>query len=140
MPYKDPEKKRDFDRRYRKANKEKLAKYHKDWRENNPDKTYADSRREWVKNNPDKVRNFNLKKRFGIDISKYNEMFSAQNGVCAICKQPSPESLHVDHDHVTGKIRGLLHRKCNLALGGFNDNVELLRNAIEYLNGQDGPR
>lgn len=56
--------------------------------------------------------------------------------LCTICNKESADerSLHIDHDHVTGKFRGLLCNKCNTALGLFNDDVNLLRIASEYLN------
>ncbi len=67
-------------------------------------------------------------------------MHDAQNGLCAICNQPETAFmknkimyLAVDHDHKTGKIRGLLCSNCNNGLGRFYDNVELLQNAIGYI-------
>ena len=58
----------------------------------------------------------------------------AQDGLCAICERhPEDGVLRVDHDHSTGKIRGLLCRHCNLALGNMSDDVSLLRKAIAYL-------
>jgi hypothetical protein len=77
-------------------------------------------------------------------------MLEAQGGVCAICKRPPgdtfsrvknfviPELLQVDHDHVTGLIRGLLCKQCNLVLGCSKERVETLRASIEYL--ADPPR
>ena len=52
-------------------------------------------------------------------LEDYERMFDAQGGVCAICGKPRPEerTLHVDHDHETGEIRGLLCFSCNNALG-----------------------
>jgi hypothetical protein len=53
-----------------------------------------------------------------------------QNGLCAICGLPEE---HVDHDHVTGQVRGLLCAGCNKGLGFFRDSPQLLRQAAEYL-------
>jgi hypothetical protein len=70
-------------------------------------------------------------------------MFKEQNGVCAICGQPEVaidkrtniiKLLAVDHDHQTGKVRGLLCQKCNHGIGNFNDNQVNLQLAIQYLN------
>ena len=64
-------------------------------------------------------------------------MFKEQNGVCAICGSPEVSdrnsNLCVDHDHETGKIRGLLCNKCNRGLGYFLDNPKILKNALKYL-------
>ncbi len=72
-------------------------------------------------------------------------MWISQDGVCAICRRPEtfittgqgPCRLSVDHDHKTGKVRGLLCRDCNVGLGNFGDSGERLRNAAAYL-GQAG--
>jgi hypothetical protein len=53
-----------------------------------------------------------------------------QGGGCAICGQPA---VAVDHDHQTGEVRGILCHRCNLGLGHFRDNMEMMRKAIEYL-------
>lgn len=77
-----------------------------------------------------------LIKAYGITLKEYNNRISRQNGVCAICKNENPPnsgSLAVDHDHITGKVRGLLCIMCNRGLGNFYDNVEYLQSAIEYL-------
>ena len=88
-------------------------------------------------------RKVDLKRRYGISIDRYWEMFHYQNGVCAICRKPplDPLSLCVDHDHsccpgrkACGKcIRGLLCEKCNIGLGGFLDKLTLLLSAIRYI-------
>ena len=77
-----------------------------------------------------------LKRTYGITLDQYKELFEQQEGKCRICGKHSdecPRSLDVDHNHTNGKIRGLLCNKCNQALGLFNDNVDTLRRAIEYL-------
>lgn len=64
------------------------------------------------------------------------EIIAAQDGNCAICGDFLADGgMHVDHDHDTGVIRGVLCTTCNLALGGFRDAPEILRKAIEYLKG-----
>lgn len=77
-----------------------------------------------------------LKSLYGVTIEHYNEMLNSQNNCCAICLRPASEfkkRLHIDHCHETGKVRGLLCRGCNLALGIFKDNSSTLRKAAEYL-------
>ena len=88
--------------------------------------------------NKDKQKNVNLKKNHGITLDEYNAMFDRQSGKCAICKDDFPDrhgkSIHVDHDHATGAIRGLLCRQCNLMLGHARDNKAVLAGAIDYLD------
>ncbi len=72
-------------------------------------------------------------------IADYDRMFEAQNGVCAICDEARPEerTLHVDHDHETGVIRGLLCFRCNNALGDFREQYQLFQRAADYLDRDD---
>lgn len=72
--------------------------------------------------------------KYGIEPAEYKAMLVEQNNACAICKR-SDEQLFVDHDHETGKPRGLLCRKCNTGLGYFGDTVVLLKRAVRYLGG-----
>lgn len=77
-----------------------------------------------------------LRRTYGINLDRYNKMFSDQNGCCAICSKHQSEfskRLHVDHDHDTGEIRDLLCHHCNTSLGGFGEDVELMKKAIDYL-------
>lgn len=78
-----------------------------------------------------------VRKRCGATIFEYDEMYKEQGGSCAICKAPAPQygdgRLHIDHDHETLKLRALLCTHCNRGLGGFKDNVSLLRAAITLL-------
>jgi hypothetical protein len=81
-------------------------------------------------------KNRNLIRNYGITLEDYNKMFGEQNGCCAICgkhQQDLKASLHVDHNHTTGAVRGLLCHHCNVGLGHFEDNITLLSNAIAYL-------
>lgn len=80
-------------------------------------------------------RDYELRLRYGISHDDYLDMEQRQNGVCAICKQPPTQGryLHVDHDHSTGRVRGLLCPECNAGLGRFGDDIDLLLAAIAYL-------
>lgn len=79
-------------------------------------------------------RRFFLKKNYGITLEKYDEMLAAQGGACAICtRPPSGQELVVDHDHDTDEVRGLLCQNCNIGLGHFRDDPDLLLQVIEYL-------
>lgn len=65
---------------------------------------------------------------------QYLQLHAAQKGVCWICKHvPSNKTLHIDHDHLTNKVRGLLCHRCNFALGFFKDDIDRLEDAIQYL-------
>lgn len=80
-------------------------------------------------------RSFILQRLYGIDLLRYKEMLISQNYVCLICGRPNRNgtSLSVDHDHKTGKVRGLLCFKCNAGLGSFCDDKDMLLSAIKYL-------
>jgi hypothetical protein len=82
-------------------------------------------------------RSNKLKYRYGIDQTDYNIMSRQHFDRCAICGTHASTQthgvLHVDHDHATGAIRGLLCGKCNRGLGYFNDNTDMLKNAALYL-------
>jgi hypothetical protein len=72
-------------------------------------------------------------KGYGISVEQYEAMKKEQDGCCVICRTTPDINLLVDHDHVTGAVRGLLCRLCNTALGSFRDDPELLERAITYL-------
>ena len=76
-----------------------------------------------------------LKRNFGMSEDDYKEMLEYQDGLCAICETKTKYRLCVDHCHTTGRIRGLLCRRCNSALGMLGDNEEGLRKAFEYVKG-----
>jgi hypothetical protein len=82
-----------------------------------------------------KYRDWSYRKKYGISLEDYNELYKYQNGLCAVCQQPpEPDKpLHVDHDHTTGVVRGLLCSNCNKALGLLKDDSTTVRNALDYL-------
>ncbi len=76
-----------------------------------------------------------LKRAFGLTVTAYEAILAAQGEACAICKRAQgTASLHVDHDHANGEIRGLLCFRCNNALGLLWDDADVLQSAIEYLD------
>jgi hypothetical protein len=77
-------------------------------------------------------RHYHLARRYGIGAVEAQRLIDQQGGVCAICESRSPD--HVDHDHVTGVVRGMLCLPCNTGLGHFNDDVQIMSRAIDYLN------
>ncbi|MFD9637263.1 endonuclease VII domain-containing protein [Streptomyces violascens] len=83
-------------------------------------------------------RAWRFKNSYGITLHDYDRLLLEQGGVCAICQGPSGSAstrLHVDHCHVTGRVRGLLCRPCNKGIGAFRDRSGAIRSAISYLTG-----
>jgi hypothetical protein len=104
------------------------------------------SRKKWKENNSDSsklsVRKNNLKSRYGIDLDIYYSLLKKQNNKCGICEATENNvlgdrakwSFAVDHNHDTGKVRGLLCNQCNRAIGMLKDDAALLRKAADYLD------
>lgn len=100
------------------------------------------SAKKWRTANPERVRELNrrtnLKRYYGITEADYNAMLEAQEGACAICRQPPNESTHgrlyVDHCHGSSRIRGLLCNNCNRGIGYLLHDTQRLNLAIAYLN------
>lgn len=80
-------------------------------------------------------RERHLLETYGITLETFDAILAEQKGRCAICRTPRPgkKGWHVDHDHETGQVRGILCFGCNVSLGHFKDSPEVLANAIEYL-------
>ena len=105
------------------------------------------SYRKWADKNKEHLkkyeRSYRLKKKYGITLDDYNKMLTDQDNKCAICKTSKPlpnkksyNGWHVDHCHTTGKIRGILCHTCNPSLGAFKDDINILKNAIKYLQNE----
>ena len=94
------------------------------------------SRRAWSKANLGRNVAKNLRLKYGISTEEWEQLYREQNGLCAICggvPGGSAKKLHVDHDHATGRVRGLLCHACNIAIGLMRDDSERLRKATEYV-------
>lgn len=107
------------------------------WQKDNRDHCNKKSR-EWARKNADKHHATNLKRNYGITGEQYNQMLAEQYYACALCGKSETETrrkrLSVDHDHTTGKVRGLLCSPCNKGIGHFKDSPTLLRKAALYLD------
>ncbi|HTH63246.1 MAG TPA: endonuclease VII domain-containing protein [Gemmatimonadales bacterium] len=89
-------------------------------------KARAEQRCKW------KVRDSMLRRAYGISVFQYNELARQQEYACRICGNV-PNRLNTDHDHATGRVRGLLCFLCNRGLAHFRDDPELFRRAAEYV-------
>lgn len=120
------EESKQYSQKYIKQNPGYGKKYHEKYKvKHNEDSI------EYYRNHKKLYKGYNLKK-YGLTVEEYEKLYQQQNGKCAICYQKY-EVLAVDHDHKTGKIRGLLCRKCNMILGAMNDNPQIYLNILKYL-------
>lgn len=85
----------------------------------------------------EKRNTYNLRKKYGISPQEYAQLLDKQQSECAICRTTKVNNksgrFNIDHDHVTGKVRGLLCSECNTGLGKLGDSIESLEKALEYL-------
>jgi Recombination endonuclease VII len=111
--------------------KEKLSRDYKKEYNVNPEKVKRNARRWAIMNPRRKILN-----NYKMTVQEYENVLKLQNYKCAICPKKMSElnkHLAVDHCHKTGKIRGLLCRKCNSGLGFFKDDPILVEKALKYL-------
>lgn len=117
----------------------------------------ADSRR-YREQNPERVQKWRRESRgrqsaaerlrlYGLTPARHAALLKKQGGVCAICGNPETRilrgtltCLNVDHDHKTGRVRGLLCWACNMGLGRLGDSLERVRAAVSYLERHNASR
>ena len=125
-------------------------------KKNSLDRNKAGKTKEWRQNKSEYIREYNKKRyhslpeeerqnqnrrmhirTYGIQPEDYDRMLIEQNGVCACCggKEANPKKKHlsIDHCHKTGEVRALLCDRCNRGIGAFGDNLDILRQAVLYL-------
>lgn len=130
--------------RYNARHGARRAKMQREWKETNRDKVRNYARRFYHKRRTEQPeimymerRSQRLKRTYGITSEQYEALLTKQNGRCAICgiSQTNQQKgkLHVDHDHKTNAVRGLLCSGCNLGLGTVNDQIKTLKAMITYL-------
>jgi ferric-dicitrate binding protein FerR (iron transport regulator) len=134
--------------------REKQRKYALAWRSRNPEKAKARAKA-WREQNPEKDKAFKkasklkhcekikvarkrrvLAKWYGITLEGFGSMLASQGGACACCGALDPGrsgDFHVDHDHDTGEVRGLLCNRCNLGIGMLGDSLAGIEKAHRYL-------
>lgn len=105
------EKKKEYYKRYYEKHKEEIKA---------KQKAIQQQKKYWYKHN------------YGITLEEKDQLFASQDCSCAICRD-TIGPFHVDHDHATNKVRGILCCHCNRGLGGFRDSAEFLNEAINYL-------
>jgi hypothetical protein len=117
--------------------KKRRSEWAKEWAAKNPAKMHSRAQ-----NQTDEYkRSSHIKRQYKLSVSEYQEMLNGQNGACAICGKPETRktksgkvrALSVDHDHKTGRVRGLLCISCNSSIGYAYDDVGILEHAIAYL-------
>jgi Recombination endonuclease VII len=103
----------------------------KSWK---PEVKRAYDRKKYYEHN-DEWRNQNYIRRYGISLQEYNAKLEEQNNVCKLCLSSctTGRRLAVDHCHTTGKVRGLLCKNCNQALGLFKESADLIEKAADYI-------
>jgi hypothetical protein len=128
----------------------KAERYRKD-----PDAAIARTRA-WQRDNPERLNAYrrrrrqepaiqkreragHLRRTFGMSLEDYDELLAAQDGRCAVCGRTprAGAKLHVDHDHVTGAVRGLLCFSCNASLGHLAEDATRIQRLSRYLDGHD---
>lgn len=141
-------------RNWNKNNKEHIKKYREKTRESrnntrrkryNDSKAYRENRilvdKKYHKNNPNAKKAGRLRK-YGLTYEQFEQMLKDHFYQCAICgfEYDGNKAMFpfIDHNHKTGKVRGLLCSKCNFAIGQLNDDTRLLKRAIKYLEKNDG--
>jgi len=118
---------------YRKNPKVKkyFAKKQKEWRDK-PENKKKVQKRNLKPHKMKRKAELHLLRKYELTLDDYNKILSKQNNKCAICKIKM-EKPNVDHCHKTGIVRGILCAPCNKGLGNFKDNIEYLKEAINYL-------
>lgn len=120
----DPEKERAYYKEYAERNKDRIAEWRKEWKKKNRE---LFSKRHYK---------YNLYNKYGLTEAELVLVIQNQNGKCAICYLELFKikgKPHIDHDHITGQIRGVLCSNCNIGIGFLKDSPEILLSAISYL-------
>jgi len=119
---------------YRKLNKEKKKEYDKLYRQKNKEKIKEQKKLQY---DYLKVKDKDLKRKYNISLDDYNKMLLEQEGKCWTCSMKAEDEkgkvLVVDHNHLTGEVRGLLCNRCNTAIGLLQESQETIAKVSKYL-------
>lgn len=133
MPHKDPQVNREYQQRWRDKNRVRIRKQQRARREEHLEEERERLRRyaaDFPERRVSAQRRHRLK-QYGLTPEQYNELVAAQEGKCAVCAT-AEHLLHIDHDHTTGKVRGLLCGNCNRALGILKEDPERITALAAY--------
>lgn len=119
---------------WKKNNIERVKKTNKEWQEKNKDRVNA-NRRSWISKpeNREKINWMQRLKPYNLSLEEFNQLVDNQKNRCGICNEKFLDNSVIDHNHKTGKTRGLLCANCNHGLGKFKDSEWILNSAITYL-------
>jgi len=128
---KNPGHKKEYNKQYYLKNSEEQKEYQRQWRLKNPE--YI---KQYCLKNSEKRRRWKLKNNYNMTLEQYQEKLTEQFSGCPICNitiMETGKTLIVDHNHKTGKTRGLICRNCNSAIGLLKDDPKIVKNALTYL-------
>ena len=131
MPYADPAKKAEYNRKYKEKNRDAINARMKEYQYSRPVPKKKPQSKEYA-------RAQLLKRNYGITLEQYQQLLDKQDNKCYICQRPADsfnKSLAVDHDHKTLEIRGLLCTHCNRSVIGRHRDPSLFHRAHLYLSG-----
>ena len=127
----------EYQKKYYEGNKEKVKKRVKNYYEKNKKQLKISQKKYYQKNKKrilEHTKRYELKATYNLTFEQLDEILIAQNHKCLICNKSLMETRRcIDHDHKTGKIRGILCIECNSVIGLAHDNIETLKKAIDYL-------
>lgn len=118
--------------RYVNSHKQTVNTYKKKHREENKEH-YNELARERQKKNPLARKISDWKRKYNLSFEQFEQMRIKQNNQCKTCKREFIKTPHIDHNHITGQVRGLLCGPCNRALGLIKESLETLKNMILLL-------
>ncbi len=119
--------------------KEQLSYYNSEYYEKNKERIKKNNKNYYERNKEAYVKRtsaYARQKKYNLSIEEIKSLFDQQQGMCAICSSAlnfENRHTHVDHCHTTGLVRGILCSPCNHGLGRFKDNIDVLKQAIKYL-------
>ena len=120
--------------RWYEAHKDQAKAAARRWKENNPGRS-NESSRQYSARNRDLIASRKRARKYGITVEAQEQLLEQQSYACAVCRTQFLRSSdrHLDHNHLTGKVRGFLCGPCNQAIGLMRDSADQLRAAAEYL-------
>ena len=119
-------------REYHQKHKEEENKRTKEWKVKNIEHVNKYNKEY---RNGTQGRDYWLKHRYNLSLNDWLDIWKKQDGKCAVCGKAfeNPSNACIDHNHITGKVRGLLCKKCNIAIGFFDENINSMERAIKYI-------